>query len=582
MSQFRQIGFGWLIGAILGWATVGEVVAKKTTATAVGGAVDSSAVAAARRDLEIGRSMETFFHIFREVSLYYVDTTFPSGLVKSAAGAMLEELDPYTEYLPADEMADFETMTTGKYAGLGALIRKSSDGRWIEVAEPYRGTPSDRAGLKAGDRILSVDGVDVAGREVAFASERMRGKAGTTAVLVVRPISDTTAVRTLEIKRERIAVPAVPYSGWLDTPDTGRRIGYVRLNNFTENCAAEVRRALETLLRQGDGQMDGLVFDLRGNTGGILGEAVKIVGLFVPRNTVVVTTRGRLQTMNATYRTVGEPVAPGVPMAMLIDSGSASASEIVAGALQDLDRAVIVGQRSFGKGLVQSTRPVGERGYVKLTTAKYYTPSGRCIQALDYTHRNEDGSVGTVPDSLIAAFETAGGRTVYDGGGIMPDVKTDVEYLSKFTAVLRGAGYVDDFANGYAATHAPVRDFAVDDSTYAAFCDWVADKPIAFESATAVLLGQLRRTAERERYAERIAGLLDSIAVRIHDDRQGELRTFSEEIRGVLADAIMTRWFYDAGRIEYGIRRDRTVHRAASVLQDRGEYTRLLVAGAAM
>lgn len=570
MNLFRHILFGF--GAIASLSATGFAAKKTAVETAT---VDSGALAAQRRDLEVGRSMETFFNIFREVSLYYVDTTRPAEMVKHAADAMLGELDPYTEYLPADEMADFETLTTGKYAGLGALIRKSSDGRWIEVAEPYAGTPSDRAGLKAGDRILSVDGVDLAGREVAFASDRMRGKAGTVAVLEVRPVADTTVVRTLHIKRERIVMPAVPYFGWIGEEE--QRVGYIRLNSFTENCAAEVRRALETLLRQGGGEeMNGLVLDLRGNTGGILGEAVKIVGLFVPRNTVAVTTRGRIEAMNAAYRTVGEPVAPGVPLAVLINSGSASASEIVAGALQDLDRAVIVGQRSFGKGLVQSTRPVGERGYVKLTTAKYYTPSGRCIQAVDYTHRNEDGSVGKVPDSLIAPFATAGGRTVYDGGGIVPDVETDVEYLSKFAANLIGAGYVDDFANGYAATHAPMRDFEVDDTVYGAFCDWVADKPMAFESATAKLLGQLRRTAERERYAGRIGGLIDSMAVKIRDDRRGELRTFAEEIRGVLADAVMTRWFYEAGRIAYMLRRDRTALRAAAVLTDRGEYTRLL------
>nr|MDE5944840.1 peptidase [Rikenella sp.] len=326
---------------------------------------------------------------------------------------------------------------------------------------------------------------------------------------------------------------------------------------------------------EGDG-LRGLVLDLRGNTGGILGEAVKIVGLFVPRNTVVVTTRGRLAAMNTVYRTVGEPVAPQVPMAVLIDSGSASASEIVAGALQDLDRAVIVGQRSFGKGLVQSTRPVGERGYVKLTTAKYYTPSGRCIQALDYTHRNEDGSVGTVPDSLIASFATAGGRVVYGGGGIRPDVETDAEYLSKFTASLLASGFVDDFANRYAVTHEAERGFSVDDSTYAAFCNWMAGRRIAFESGTERLLGQLRRTAEREKYAERIEGELAAIAEKIRDDQAAELQTFAAEIRPLLTDAITTRWYYDAGRIEQMLRRDRKVLRAAEVLSDRGEYTRLL------
>lgn len=573
MKLIRPI---FLFLAFLGCSSPGPVsgAPKKQPVPAAADA-DSSTLAVQRRDLEIGRSMETFFNIFREVNLNYVDTTSPAQLVKEAGNAMLEGLDPYTEYLPAEEMADFETMTTGKYAGLGALIRKSSDGRWIEVAEPYRGTPSDKAGLKAGDRILSVDGIDMAGREVAFASDRMRGKAGTVATLVICPIADTTVTKTITVKRERISVPAVPYYGWIKDSTGKDSVGYIRLNSFTENCAAEVKTALVTLQQNHD-PLKGFILDLRDNTGGILGEAVKIVGLFVPRNTAVVTTKGRVPEMNSTYRTVGEPVAPTTPLAVLINSASASASEIVAGSLQDLDRAVIVGQRSFGKGLVQSTRPVGENGYIKLTTAKYYTPSGRCIQAVDYSHRNEDGSVGHVPDSLIASFRTAGGRTVYDGGGIMPDVKLSAEYLGKFTAILLGSGYIDDFANNYAIGDTPTRDFAVGDSLYTAFCGFMADKTIAFESATERLLGQLRKMAEREKYSERIAGELEAIAVKIRDDKAAELKAFGPEIRDVLADAIMTRWYYDAGRIEYMLRRDKTAQRAADILTDKSEYTRIV------
>lgn len=571
MSVTRHITFGLLAATLWGGA-LQPASARKRGAEQL--PVDSSAIAQQRRDLEIGRSMETFFNIFREVNLNYVDTTSPARLMRDASDAMLEGLDPYTEYLPAEEMADFETMTTGKYAGLGALIRKSTDGRWIEVAEPYRGAPSDKAGLKAGDRILSVDGVDMQGHDVQFASERMKGKAGSVATLVISPIADTTTTRTVAIKRERITMPAVPYFGWVKDSLGTDSVGYIRLNGFTENCAAEVRRALETLRKQAP--LQGLILDLRDNTGGVLGDAVKIVGLFTPRNTTVVTTRGRMPEMNSTYRTVGEPVAPQVPLAVLVNSISASASEIVAGSLQDLDRAVIIGQRSFGKGLVQSTHPVGKNDYVKLTTAKYYTPSGRCIQAVDYSHRNEDGSVGTVPDSLIRSFRTAAGRTVYDGGGIMPDRKTPVEYLSKFTGILIGSGYVDDFANRYAVEHAPQRDFVVDDSTYAAFCRMMADRPLVYESRTERLLEQLRAMAEREKYADRIGAELDAIADKIKDDQQAELEAFESEIRTVLADAIMMRWYYDAGRIEYQLRRDKTARTAADLLLDRAEYTRIV------
>lgn len=550
--------------------------AKKRPGSATIPTVDSVAVLSQRRDMEMGRSMETFFNIFREVNLHYVDSTSPAKMIREAGNAMLEELDPYTEYLPAEEMADFETMTTGKYAGLGALIRKSNSGGWIEIAEPYRGTPSDKAGLRAGDRIVSVDGVPMRGREVGFASDRMKGKAGTVATLVVCPITDTTTTKTLTIKRERISVPAVPYYGWIAGVDS---VGYIRLNSFTENCAEEVRRALVSL--QATGRLGGLILDLRDNTGGILGEAVKIVSLFTPRNTTVVTTRGRVPEMNATYRTVGVPVlGSDVPLAVLINSGSASASEIVAGSLQDLDRAVVVGQRSFGKGLVQSTRPVGENGYIKLTTAKYYTPSGRCIQAVDYSHRNEDGSVGLVPDSLIGSFKTAGGRLVYDGGGIMPDVRLPAEYLSKFTAILIGLGYVDDFANAFAAAHGaePIADFAIADSTYAEFVGFMADKPLDFESGTERKLGELRKFAEREKYADRIEAELEAIAEKIRDDKAAELKAFAPEVREVLTQAIMTRWHYNAGRIEYLLQRDKAAHRAAEMLrrEGRGEYNRMV------
>lgn len=521
--------------------------------------------------------METFFNIFREVNLYYVDTTSPARMVEEAGNAMLEGLDPYTEYLPADQMADFETMTTGTYAGLGALIRQSTDRRWVEVSEPYRGTPSDKAGLKAGDRILSVDGVDMRGRSVDFASERMRGKAGTVATLVICPVEDTTQTRTVRIKRERITMPSVPYYGWIKDSAGRDSVGYIRLNGFTENCADEVRNALLDLQQQAaPNALRGLMLDLRDNTGGVLGEAVKIVGFFTPRNTVVLDTRGRVPEMNETYRTVGEPIAPTVPLAVIINSASASASEIVAGTLQDLDRAVVVGTRSFGKGLVQSTRPVGENGYVKLTTAKYYIPSGRCIQAVDYSHRNEDGSVGAIPDSLIRPFRTAAGRVVYDGGGIMPDVRMEPVYFGKFTLILAASGYIDDFANRYAVTHTPTRQLVIDDSTYARFCRSMRGRTLNFESGTERMLGQLKRMAEREKYAERIAPELEAIAQKIQDDQQAELQTFAEEIREVMADAVITRWYYDAGRLEFLLRRDDWVKRAADILLNRSEYTRIL------
>ena len=466
MKLFRQIRLlSLLTGIGCAMLSAAQAAPKKQPAP-LQNTADSATVAAQRRDLEIGRSMETFFNIFREVNLYYVDTTSPKKIVKTAADAMLEGLDPYTEYLPAEEMADFETMTTGKYAGLGALIRKSSDGRWVEIAEPYRGTPSDRAGLKAGDRILSVDGVDMAGREVAFASDRMRGKAGTVATLVIAPIADTTVTRTVRVKRERIAIPAVPYYGWVSDSVGRDSVGYIRLNSFTDKCADEVRTALNALQQQSGGAMRGLVLDLRGNTGGILGEAVKIVGFFVPRNTVVVTTRGRMPQMNSTYRTVGEPIAPTVPLAVLIDRSSASASEIVSGAIQDWDRGVIVGRRTFGKGLVQKPIPLPDGSMIRLTVSRYYTPTGRCIQKpyengkieeyhhdlIDRYNRGELMSADSIhfPDSM--KYNTlVTERTVYGGGGIMPDVfiPVDTARYTDYHRKLVASGLVNRVSMNY-------------------------------------------------------------------------------------------------------------------------------------
>lgn len=546
----------------------------KTTTSASESVADSSTLAGQRSDYEAGKALETFIRIYQEVNRHYVDTTDPAGMIKNAANAMLRRLDPYTEYLSEDRMDDFQTMTTGKYAGVGALIQQSGD--WVMVSKPYEGSPSDLAGLKAGDRILEIDGISTKGQTVSQVSDRLRGRAGTTVSVTIRPIQDTNSVKSINITRDRITVPAVPYYGWLNDST-----GYIRLESFTENCAADVRKALNEL--QSTGRLQGLVFDLRDNTGGILGEAVKIAGFFLPRGTEVVSIRGRNDRNNHTYRTFAEPIAPQVPLAVLINSSSASASEIVAGALQDLDRAVIIGQRSFGKGLVQSTRPVGEKEIIKLTTAKYYTPSGRCIQAVDYSHRNEDGSVGNIPDSLMNSFRTSNSRTVYDGGGIMPDIDIPNEYLSKFTAILIAKGYIDEFANIYAAgQYGSVAwedrfyDYTISDETYARFREFLVDKPLDFESGTERKLKELRQMAEREKYEERITEQLNAIADKLRDDREAELDNFSDEIRRELAAEIIGRWFYNAGQIKYLLRTDPVAHRAAEILADPSEYTRIL------
>lgn len=524
------------------------------------------------KEIELAKQMEILLSVYRDANLFYVDSTKPDEMVNDALKGMLSELDPYTEYIPATAMDDFEFQVTGKYAGIGSLIRQrgTGDKSWVEISEPYEGTPSDKAGLKAGDRLLEIDGQSLQGLGSQRVSAMLKGDPDTKFTLKYRPLSDTTTTRSIEITRRKIAIAGVPYFGMV-----GDGVGYVRLNTFTEGSAREVRDALDKLHEQGGVQS--LILDLRGNGGGSVGEAIDIVGLFVPRNTEALKIQGRVAQTSATYRTRVEPTYRDLPLAVLVNSSSASASEIVAGALQDLDRAVIIGQRSFGKGLVQSPRPMPYNGLLKLTTAKYYTPSGRCIQALDYTHRRDDGSVGHVPDSLIKAFKTTVGRTVYNGGGIMPDVKIEAEYLSKFTAILTAYGFIDDFANLYAAQNAkPAIRFRVDDNIYDRFVKFMSDNTIEYESLSSRKLKDLVEAAKKEKYTDKISADLQSIADKIKDDKMQELETFKAELKEMIASAIVTRWAYARGAIEHSIKDDKEIDQARALLANRSEYKRIL------
>lgn len=515
--------------------------------------------------------MEVFFNLFRATNALYVDTTDPEGMINTAINAMLEDLDPYTEYIPESNMANFDFMTTGKYAGIGSLIRQR--GPWTEISEPYKGTPADRAGLKAGDRLLEIDGVSLENIGSEKVSAMLKGEPNTDFTLKFRPLSDTTITKTVKITREKIVIPSIPYYGII-----GDNVGYISFTSFTDDCATQFRAAFEKL-RSG-GKLKGLVIDLRGNGGGIVDGAVKIAGMFLPQGTEITSLKGRSSQSNQVYHSKSQPIDTTIPLAVLINRSSASASEILAGAIQDLDRGVIIGSRSFGKGLVQTTRPVADKALLKVTIAKYYTPAGRCIQSLDYSHRNEDGSVKHVPDSIIKQFTTAAGRKVYDGGGINPDVKTEAEYWSKFTAILVAYGFIEDFSSVYAAKNLPqtLENFRVDDNIYGQFIEFMKDKKIEYKSSTQVALEQLRKDAQNEKYTDRIAPLLDSIEVQIRDDKNAELDIRSKELKEAIASAIVKRWYYSNGAIEYNLKHNAGVdmEKALEILSNPVEYKRIL------
>ena len=519
-----------------------------------------------RDDFGLGRTMEIAVNMMRELSLYFVDEVDPDKLLEGAAQGMVSHLDPYTEYLSEAEMSDFDVMTTGKYGGVGSLIRKKGD--YVIFAQPYKDSPADKAGLRIGDKILAIDGEDAKGFTTEEVSKRMRGAPGTTFRITVERLLGGRH-ETLTLRRERIVIPGVPYAGW-----AAEGIGYIQHSDFTEGCYDDMRSAIDRLRREGD--LRGLVLDYRGNGGGILQEAVKILSMFVPKGTEVVTTKGR--TEGKSFRTSSEPILSDLPLAVLVNGNTASAAEIVAGALQDLDRAVVIGQRSFGKGLVQTTRPLGYNAYLKLTTAKYYIPSGRCIQAVDYS-RAQEGSVREVPDSLIREYATRGGRKVYDGGGIMPDVRMEPEYSSRFAVTLYLMGFIEDFGDRYMQTRpderVDSRTFALTDADYEEFVRFMADKEVPYESETRRALEALRKAAENDRYGA-IADEVEALEGQLRDDTQTNLETYRNEIVEMIENDIVLRHHYAAGVIEHNLADDPEIRRAVAILDNPEEYARIV------
>lgn len=522
---------------------------------------------------EISKQLDIFTNVFKEVSLYYVDETQPGELMTEAMESMLESLDPYTTYIPEERVEDFKIQTTGNYGGIGASIRKRGDE--IVLTTPYEGFAADKAGFKAGDRILEIDGKPVTGKSTDDVSTALKGAAGTEVTLKVER-AGKEIIKTFE--REDVHVKSVPYYGMLDN-----NIGYIVLTSFTDKASKEVKAALKELKKENE-ELQGLVLDLRGNPGGLLNEAVNITNIFIEKGKEVVDTKGKMEEWEKTYKTLNSPDDLEIPLAVLINRGSASASEIVSGTLQDYDRAVIIGQRSFGKGLVQQTRQLSYGAQLKVTIAKYYTPSGRCIQAINYAERDEDGSVIKIPDSLRTKFTTANGRPVFDGGGIDPDIEMEPEDLSPIIISLYKEMLLFDWATEYARAHqtiAPAKEFELTDAEYTSFVKWVEDKEFHYNTETEKALDELELAAKDESYFEDLETEIASLKKRYESRHSNDLMANKAQIKRLLEEEIASRYYYDSGRIANALHSDKEIDKAIEVLKNKAAYDGILTASVA-
>lgn len=520
-------------------------------------------------DFKIAKSLDIFYSLFRDVNTYYVDETNPEKLIETSINAMLESLDPYTVYIPESEMDEFTFMTTGQYGGIGALIR-NKDGQPI-IAQPYKDFPADKAGLKAGDIILEIDGVSTREFQIDNVSEKLKGIPQTKlSLLIERPYTNETFIK--ELIREEIKIKSVPYYGLVD-----KGIAYISVNKFTPDVSKEVKEALKKL--KSTEQLTGLIIDLRGNPGGLLVEAPKICNLFMDKGQEIVSTKGKLKKWDQTYKTTDAPYDTEIPIVVLVNRGSASAAEIVAGAFQDLDRAVILGQRTFGKGLVQTTVPLNYNSQLKVTTAKYYIPSGRCIQARDYTHRNDDGSVGYVPDSLISEFTTKNGRKVYDGGGIIPDIKTTLDDLSPLTITLVAENIVFDYVTKFVYENKTIKsaaEFEITDQIYNDFIDYALAQEFTYQTSSEKELAQLEKVLKGEKYFQRVESEINELRKKLANDKKKDILEFKEDIKEFLRDEIIGRYYYEEGQIQSSLVDDNQVFRAIEILNNNELYRSIL------
>ncbi|MCE2733452.1 MAG: S41 family peptidase [Cyclobacteriaceae bacterium] len=514
----------------------------------------------ADRYFEIARNLDVFASLFKEVNNNYVDDVNPNTLMRTGIDAMLASLDPYTNYIPEDEIENFRTQNTGQYGGIGAVTRQF--GNRTVVTLVMAGFAAEKGGLKAGDEVLKIDSKNLSSLTQEEAGNLMKGQLGTPVTLTVKRYGVDKPIE-LSFKRERIKISNVPHFTLLQS-----QTGYIQLTDFTPDAGKEVRNALIALKEKG---AKNIVLDLRGNPGGLLQEAVNICNLFLPKGVTVVETKGKIKEHNVTYKTLNPPVDLEIPVAVLIDRGSASASEIVAGTLQDYDRAIIVGEKSFGKGLVQINRDIPYNSKLKVTTAKYYTPSGRCIQVLDYSQRRADGSVASIPDSLKRPFKTANGRTVYDGGGIDPDIALPNKELHPIIQTLFLSGYFVDYATQYTYTHvapASPTGFALTDAEYAQFVTWMKGKPYAYRTDTDLALQELKEQAKTEQNIQVVQPELDKIEGILTERKKNDLIVYKSEIKQFLETEILTHYFAEKGNVEAGFSYDTELLHTVGLLKD--------------
>ena len=522
----------------------------------------------ADRYFEIAKNLDIFATLFKEVNALYVDEVNPNKLVRTGIDAMLASLDPYTNYIPEDEVEDYRTVNTGQYGGIGAITREI--GKRTVVTMIIEGFEAQKGGLKIGDEIIKIDGVELAKLTREEASHLMKGQVGTVVNLSVKRYGSDKLI-DLKFRREKVKVNNVPFFGMV-----GNDIAYIHLSDFTPDAGKEVKNALTDLIAKG---AKGVILDLRGNPGGLLIEAVNITNLFIPRGKLVVSTKGKIPENNLKYETLNNPLDTEIPVAVLINRGSASASEIVAGTLQDYDRGVVVGEKSYGKGLVQVSRPLSYNSQLKVTTAKYYTPTGRCIQVLDYAHRREDGSVLSTPDSMKQAFKTTHGRTVYDGGGIEPDVKVENIDSHPLTQVLFDKGFIFDFVTEYVHKNPkPVnpREFTFSDADYQQFVSWMKDKDYSYKSYIEYGIEQLREEAKKEKYYDGLESKLNEITTKLNENKKNELVLYKDQIKRIIEEEIVARHHFDRGRIESAFQHDAEVKEAIQVLHNKERYSEVL------